>query len=284
MGQKRIKVVSETADAKSKKSKPDKKRTGKVPGLKGGQRVVMVSSESPAEQKKPAAEKELGLEATSPKERPLKKKGQPARGKPYQQAKTRLQQGRLYPLSEALDKIKEAKVTRFDGTVEAHLTLSKGEKSVRGKVKLPHGTGKKATVLVFGSSTKADIVGSDEVLVEIGAGKVPRVDLVLATAEWMPKLAKVAKFLGPKGLMPNPKTGTVTEEPDKVIQEVQDGAVTYRTDPSSPVIHLGIGKVSWERKKLEENLTTLINAVGSQRVVKLSLSSTMGPGVKIQLP
>jgi large subunit ribosomal protein L1 len=283
MGQKRIKVVTETPDTKSKKAKKEKQKTSKVPGLKGGQRVVMVTSEAPAEKKKPTVEKKVKPEVTPLKERLPKKRGQAGRGKRYQRAKAKLKKGYLYPLAEALDKIRQTSITRFDGMVEAHLTLKEDEKSAKGKVKLPHGTGKELTILVFGSSKKADLVGSDKLLVKIEAGKTPKVDIVLATPEWMPKLAKVAKFLGPKGLMPNPKTGTVTEEPDKVIKEVREGAIIYQTDPSSPVIHLGIGRVSWEGKKLKENLMALINAVGSQRVTKLSLSSTMGPGVKVQL-
>jgi large subunit ribosomal protein L1 len=160
--------------------------------------------------------------------------------------------------------------------VELHINLnpaSLGEKKdMRGSVSLPHGTGKQVRVLVADDAIIADVV----------EGKI-NFDILVASPAMMPKLAKVARILGPKGLMPNPKTGTVTEDTAKRARELTTGKVNFKTEPDQPLIHLLVGKVSFEDKKLVENVDAMLSAVGRGKIAKATLSATMGPGVKIEV-
>lgn len=288
MGQKRIKLFDETeAKAKALKEKKEKKKSARVPGLKGGQRVVMITGDEP----KPPKEKAKPIGETSQPEavgerlpRRPKKKGQPGRGKRYQEAISRFDQSRSYPLPDAVRLVKQTSVTRFPATVEVHLNLKKDQREFQGTVKLPHGTGKEKKILVFGPQGKgADLIGDEKLIAQISSGQLPNVDVILATPEWMPKLAKIAKFLGPKGLMPNPKAGTVTKDPEQEIKKIRQGYTGYRTEPKTPIIHFGVGRTDWEETKLVENLGALLDAIGLVRVAKLTLSATMGPGIKVVL-
>lgn len=280
MGQKRIRVISDRSREKqAEKAKKEKKKSAKVPGLKGGQRVAAITSE-PAGEEKPAKEEKLPGRAKT--KHPPKKKGQPARGKRYQRLSAQVSPDKTYPLEEAVKLVKKTSPTRFEATVEVHLSLKKTATGLRGRLNLPHGSGKSLKVLVFGDTAKsADIVGDQELINQISSGSLPQVDIALATPEWMPKLAKVAKFLGPKGLMPNPRSGTVTTDPDKEIKRIKSGQVEYRTETQAPLIHLSIGKTGWEPKKITENLKALLKEVGVHQLTKVVLSSTMGPGIQV---
>ena len=144
------------------------------------------------------------------------------------------------------------------------------KKDMRGSVSLPHGTGKQVRVLI----------ADDKIIADVAEGKI-NFDILVAAPSMMPKLAKVARILGPKGLMPNPKTGTVTEDTAKRAKELSTGKVNFKTEPDQPLIHLLIGKVSLDDKKLEENISAILDAVGRHKISKATLSATMGPGVKI---
>lgn len=205
------------------------------------------------------------------------------RGKKYQEALKTVDRTQFYSLLEAIKLAQQAGYSKFPGTLEAHInTLAK---NLRGLASLPHMSGKKLTILAFGKgadNSGADIVGTEETIAEIDKGKV-NFDVVVTTPEWMPKLAKVARILGPRGLMPNPKSGTITDNLAKVITDLKQGKTEYKTEPNGQVIHLAIGKTNQPVEEVAANIKVLTNTVGKSRIKKVTLASTMGPGVKVNL-
>lgn len=191
------------------------------------------------------------------------------RGKKYKAVASKVDKNTSYPLEEAIELVKILSTSSFVGALEAHIKI-KGE-GVRGVVTLPSGTGK----------TKKVAVADDATLEKLAAGKID-FDVLLATPAQMPKLAKFAKVLGPKGLMPSPKAGTVTEDIEKVTAEISGGRVEYRADKTG-VIHLSIGRLSFTTEQLAENYQALMQALASTKVLTVSLAPTMGPGIKVQL-
>lgn len=261
------------ADARREAKKAKKQKVEGV-GLKGGERVaVMEETEIKPEFKKLVEEVEKGNEV---KESPQKKRKARVRSKRYQEIAALVEKNRFYPLTEAIELLKKTSMTKFDGTVEIHVNLNKsslgGKNDLRGSVSLPHGTGKKITVAI----------ADEKIIADIAAGKI-EFDILVAHPSMMSKLAKVARVLGPKGLMPNPKTGTVTENPENRVKELSSGQVNFKTEPDQPVIHMSVGKVSFEGKKLEENIEAVLTAVGRNKILSATLSSTMGPGIKLAI-
>lgn len=183
-----------------------------------------------------------------------------------------IEKNKTYPLAEALELIKKTSYTKFDGSVDVHVRLNpakKNEDAVRGTVTLPHGTGRERKVVII----------NDEMIEKIEKGWLD-FDVAVATPEMMPKLAKLAKILGPKGLMPNPKSGTVTTDPEKTAEELKGGRVEFKADTLSNV-HQVIGKVSWADTKLTENFMAFIGALPKNRVKSVTIAPTMGAGVKV---
>ncbi len=193
--------------------------------------------------------------------------------------------GKLYPLNEAVELTKKLSYSKFVGTMEAHInTINTG---IRGLVSLPFVSGKKLQILAFGpnGSIKAGeniTLGDDSTIEEINKGKV-NFDLIITMPDWMPKLSKVARILGPRGLMPNPKNGTITNDLKKTIEGFQMGKTEYKTEPKAKVIHLGLGKLNQPTEELSANISVLLQTLGKSRVLKVSLSPTMGPSVKVDL-
>ncbi|MBR0038790.1 MAG: 50S ribosomal protein L1 [Lachnospiraceae bacterium] len=207
---------------------------------------------------------------------------------------------KLYEAKEAISVVKKNATAKFDETIELHIRTgcdSKyAEQQIRGSVVLPAGTGKKVKILVFAKDAKADeakaagadYVGVDEYVQKIQSEGWLDFDAVVATPDMMGTVGKLAKILGPKGLMPNPKTGTVTPDVTKIIGELKAGKVEYRLDKQN-LIHCPLGKASFSEDKLEENLNALMNAIVKARpqslkgtyLKSITLTSTMGPGVKI---
>ncbi len=205
-----------------------------------------------------------------------------------------------YDIKEALDIIEKMPKTKFDQTVELHVKLGVDSKhadqQVRGTVVLPNGTGKTQKVLVFAKGPKADeaekagadFVGAEELIPKIQNENWFDYDVVVATPDMMGVVGRLGKVLGPKGLMPNPKSGTVTMDVTKAIKEIKSGKVEYRLDKTN-IIHLGFGKVSFGADKLAENYDTIINAIikakpaaaKGQYIKSVSISTTMGPGLYI---
>jgi len=226
-------------------------------------------------------------------------------GKKYRAAAEKLDQNKIYPIDEALKLVKANKIAKFDESVEVHIKLSvdpkKGDQQMRGTVVLPHGTGKSKKVAVI-TSTKAkeakdagaDIVGGEELIEKIKSGNIfsgkDKFDILVATPEMMPKLAPVAKILGPKGLMPSPKTETVTDKIKETVGMLKKGKISFKNDDTSNV-HQVIGKISFEENKLAENFKIFIEAIRKAKpvavkgkfIISISLCSTMGPGIKVSL-
>ncbi|MGV8154050.1 MAG: 50S ribosomal protein L1 [Alkaliphilus sp.] len=224
----------------------------------------------------------------------------PKRGKKYQEAEKLINKVELYDYKSALELIKKTTVAKFDETVEAHIRLGvdsrHADQQVRGAIVLPHGTGKTVRVLVFAKGNKvteaeeagADYVGADDLAEKIKKENWFDFDVVVATPDMMGVVGKLGRTLGPKGLMPNPKSGTVTFDLEKAIKEIKAGKVEYRLDKTN-IIHVAIGKASFTNQQLEENFKTLLDAVikakpsaaKGQYLKSITLSNTMGPGVKV---
>ena len=222
------------------------------------------------------------------------------RGKRYQESAKLVDASKVYEAKEALDVIEKMPKTKFDQTVELHVKLGvdskHAEQQVRGTVVLPNGTGKTQKVLVFAKGDKAkeaeeagaDFVGAEELVPKIEKENWFDYDVIVATPDMMGVIGRLGKVLGPKGLMPNPKSGTVTMDVKKAIAEIKSGKVEYRLDKTN-IIHLGFGKVSFGAEKLLENYTTIIEAIikakpaaaKGQYIKSVSISTTMGPGMYI---
>ncbi len=222
------------------------------------------------------------------------------RGKRYQESAKLVDANKVYEAKEALDVIEKMPKTKFDQTVELHVKLGVDSKhadqQVRGTVVLPNGTGKTQKVLVFAKGDKAkeaeeagaDFVGAEELVPKIEKENWFDYDVIVATPDMMGVIGRLGKVLGPKGLMPNPKSGTVTMDVKKAIAEIKSGKVEYRLDKTN-IIHLGFGKVSFGAEKLLENYTTIIEAIikakpaaaKGQYIKSVSISTTMGPGMYI---
>ena len=222
------------------------------------------------------------------------------KGKKYLAQAEKFDKNKLYTKEEAVKLVKETSYTSFDASVEVamHLNLDtkKADQQLRGAVVLPHGTGKTKKVLVIakGEAAKlakeagADYVGDADMIDKIAKENWFDFDTLIATPEMMPALGKIGKLLGPKGLMPNPKTGTVTLDTKKAVEDVKKGRVEYRAD-SFGIVHVMIGKASFEEAKLLENLNAFVSVILRSKpatvkgtyVKSISLSSTMGPGIKV---
>ncbi len=214
-------------------------------------------------------------------------------------AEAKIEAGRQYKLSEACALVKETSFTKFDASVDIAVRLGvdprKANQMVRGVVTLPHGTGKQTRVLVLCTPDKeneakeagADFVGLDEYIDKIKAGWTD-IDVIICTPSVMAKIGAIGRILGPRGLMPNPKTGTVTMEVGKAVTEVKAGKIDFKVDKQG-VVHASIGKVSFDTVKLTENITEFLNTVMKLKpqalkgtyVKSIYLSSTMGPGICI---
>ncbi len=221
-------------------------------------------------------------------------------GKRYTELSKLVEKSTAYDPSEAIRLVQETGKAKFDETVEVHVRLGvdsrHADQQVRGTVVLPHGTGRTKKVLVFAKGPKADeataagadFVGAEELVTKIQQENWFEFDTIVATPDMMGVIGRIAKILGPKGLMPNPKAGTVTMDVTKAINEIKAGKIEYRLDKTN-LIHCPIGKVSFGQEKLEENFKTLMDAIvkakpaaaKGQYLKSVALSATMGPGIKV---
>ena len=224
------------------------------------------------------------------------------KGKKYLEALNRVDKTKVYSLDEAVKLVKETNVSKFDGSVEIAMRLNldtrKSDQQLRGAIVLPNGTGKEKKVLVvakgeFAKAAKeagADFVGDTDILEKIEKENWLDFDVMIATPDMMPLLGKLGKVLGPKGLMPNPKTGTVTTDVKKAVSDVKKGRVEYRTD-SYGIVHALVGKVSFTEEALCENIKSFVSVIVKSKpsavkgvyVKSVSLSTTMGPGIKLDI-
>ncbi len=220
-------------------------------------------------------------------------------GNRYNENSKKIDRDLTYSLSEAVGIIKSTAPTKFDETIDVCINLGvdprHADQIVRGTVSMPNGTGKDVSILVLAkgdavdkaSAAGANFAGSDEFLEKIKSGWTD-VDVIIATPEMMPELGKLGRVLGPRGLMPNPKTGTVTNDVEKAVQEVKSGKIEFKVEKNG-IIHAGVAKMSFDESKIIENIDAFIDAIqkakpsGAKGVYmkKVTLSSTMGPGIKI---
>ena len=222
------------------------------------------------------------------------------RGKKYVEAAKQVDRTVLYDKADAIALVKKCATAKFDETIEAHIRTGcdgrHADQQIRGAVVLPHGTGKKVRILVFAKDAKAeeakaagaDYVGAEELIPKIQNENWFEFDVVVATPDMMGVVGRLGRVLGPKGLMPNPKAGTVTMDVTKAINEIKAGKIVYRLDKTN-IIHVPIGKASFTEEQLADNFQTLIDAINKakpaavkgQYLRSVTLTSTMGPGVKL---
>ena len=270
-------------------------------------------SKKALEEAKEKAEKEARKEAgdTSPVDEDAeenKKKGpKPVtrprierRGKKYQEVAKKIESGKKYSLNDALKLATETSPAKFDASVEIHIRLGvdprQADQNIRANVSLPNGTGKDVKVAVFAPESEheaakkagADIIGAEEFTKQLEKEEL-NFDVLVAVPQYMPKLGKFARLLGPRGLMPNPKAGTVSTDVAKAVTEAKSGKVEYRVDKQS-IVHLSIGKVSFGAKKLVENANAFFDSLNSQKpsslkgsyIKGITITTTMGPGIKVE--
>ncbi|MFY9125887.1 MAG: 50S ribosomal protein L1 [Defluviitoga tunisiensis] len=226
----------------------------------------------------------------------------PKRGKKYKEVSKLVDKTKTYNIEEAIELIKKVSYTKFDGTVELHIVLGidpkKSDQNVRGTISLPNGTGKSVRVLVFAEGEKAeqarqagaDYVGSDDLIEKINSEGWTDFDVAIATPDMMRKIARLGKVLGPRGLMPSPKAGTVTEDIAQAVKEFKAGKVEVRNDRTGN-IHVPVGKVSFNNEALKENILSALEQINKMKpesskgkfIKKATISPTMGPAIVIDL-
>ncbi|MBI4033558.1 50S ribosomal protein L1 [Candidatus Saccharibacteria bacterium] len=281
------------------------KKAGPQATAKAGRRSAKAVKETEEkvakeERKKSAAEADTKSQEPTVVIKPARSREERA-GRKYREAAKEIDKSKTYNLAEAVDLAAKTSTAKFDATVEMHINLAvdpkQADQNVRDMVSMPHGTGKTSTIAVFAEGDDAeaakkagaDIAGSDEILSALEKEQID-FDILISTPELMAKLGKYARLLGPKGLMPNPKSGTVTADVSKAVKEAKAGRVEYRVDQSG-IIHLGIGKVSFGPQKLLENAQTVAASVRSAKPASVKgayvksayVSSTMGPSIKTEI-
>lgn len=222
-----------------------------------------------AEKKAEDGKEEVKVEEKAEKEAPRVIVVKP-RGKKHKASLAKVDKSKSYTVEEAVVLMKKAKWAAFDESVEIHMNVDKT--GIKGEVDLPHSIGKTTRVVIL----------DDKVLDDLAAGKI-EFDVLVTHPSFMPKLAKFAKILGPKGLMPNPKAGTISPKPEEVVKKFAKGMLRWKTEPKFPLVHQLLGKLSYEDAKIVENVKAFVAAVGKPHITGAFLKSTMGPSVKIDL-
>jgi len=301
------KQPSEAAETPAEAVTEDAPEAVEKPTAKAGKRSEKALKES-AEKLEKEARKEAGdtapqsddAEATVKKgPRPVTRPRIERRGKAYRKVAELVEKGKVYSLSEAVELTTKTNAAKFDASVELHIRLGvdprQADQNIRATVSLPHGSGKTIRVAVFApeadhaaaKTAGADIVGDEEFLKQLDREEL-NFDTLITAPAYMPKLGKYARLLGPRGLMPNPKSGTVATDVAKAVSEAKAGKVEYRVDKQA-IVHVGIGKVSFGAAKLTANAQAFLDSLKSQKPSSLkggyvrtaSLTTTMGPGIKV---
>ncbi len=284
--------VEEAPETEEKFAKSGKKSKKHIEEVKAEEERQARKAERKAEEKADAEKPKGKAPVTRPKiER---------RGKKYQESAKKIEKGKVYSLEEALKLAVETNPVKFDATVEAHVRLGvdprQADQNIRTTVVLPNGNGKSVRVAVFApldeakkaKANGADIAEDEEFLKRLDKGSID-FDILISTPAYMPKLGKYARLLGPKGLMPNPKAGTVTTDIEKAVKEAKAGKVEYRVDKQS-IVHIGLGKVSFGDKKLVENANVFFDSLKAQKpasikgsfVKSIFITTSMGPSISVE--
>lgn len=267
-------IEKKQKEAARKRAEKKKKKIKGV-GLKGGERMVQVEVDQGQLEKERKA-RELIEKGDIKKKKKFIKIKHP-RGKRYLEAKKKIEQSyqkkgdTSLSIKEAISLLKKISFTRFDQAVELHLNLVKT--GLKGEVELPHGTGKKLKIRVV----------DDQFLEQLAAGRLEPIDFLVTHPSYMPRLAKFAKILGPKRLMPSPKAGTVSDKPEAVVERLKKGLVRWKTESKFPLVHQIVGRLSFKEQALEENVAALIASVGEKNIKEAYIKSTMSPSIKIEI-
>lgn len=286
-----------------KKAKPDVKDEVKdtersKTTAKAGKRSSKALKEAEEQATKKTRSEEVKSRPAKPAQKPTRSKFE-RRAKGYRKVAEKIEKDKLYSLDEAIEISKSTSPIKFDASIELHVNLNvdprQAEQNIRDSLVLPSGSGKNLKIAALTDdpeaalSAGADIAGGDDLISEIDKGNI-NFDILIATPALMPKLGKYARVLGPKGLMPNPKSGTVTNDIKKVVSEAKAGRVEYRVD-SSGIVHLAVGKVSFETSGLKDNILAIIGSIRSNKPTSIKsnymksayLTTSMGPSVKVDL-
>lgn len=284
MGKTKIKTIDDSAPEEEKKPKPQKVKKPEDALVAKLKEELGITEEK----KQPVTEKQTTEKLKSEnlpagrQDRKLETDNR-KRGKKYQAAKKQVE-NTAYSIPEAVELVKKTSYSSFTGSLEAHINTS--QKNLRGFVSLPFLDAKSIKILVFGPETNIEGVtfGNDQTIEEILKGKTD-FDVLISTPQWMPKLAKAAKILGPKGLMPNPKNGTISPQENlkKTVESFKTGKTEFKTEPKGSVIHLKLGSLNQPNEELVANIKSLLICLGKSKIEKVVLASTMGPGVKLSL-
>lgn len=274
MGKIRVKTLGDDEQEKQQKEELKRKKQAKKAEEKAAAKTVEeqeveVKTEKITEEPKVEVREEVP-ESKKEKKEKFQKKQQTFHSTSYFALAELVDKKKLYTVNEALELLEKLQRKKFDETVELHInTVTSG---VSGSVTLPHGTGKKTRVAI----------ASDAIIAEVEKGII-NFDILVAEPQIMAKLAKVAKILGPKGLMPNPKNGTISDKPEEVVKKYEGGQISFKTEGKAPLLHLTVGKMSFGAKKLAENIESMLKAVKKANIVNVTLKSTMSPGVKLKI-
>ena len=304
-------IEAAIAEAEQPKAKSEEKEViaeREAPVAKAGKRSQKAIEEAEAKAEK-EARKESGDTTPQSDEaeahvkkgpKPITRSRLERRGKKYQEAAKKVEKGKVYSLAEAVKLATETSTTSFDASVEVHVRLGvdprQADQNVRATVALPHGTGRTVRVAVFApegdhkaaKAAGADIVGDEEFLKQLDKEEL-NFDVLVATPQYMPRLGKYARLLGPRGLMPNPKSGTVATDVAAAVKDAKTGKVEYRVDKQA-IVHLAIGKVSFGADKIADNAKAFFDSLASQKpssikgiyIKSITLTTTMGPGVRVE--
>ena len=263
---------------RSKDKKKDKIKV-RAPGQKGGERSVVVEQDQEMTKKLEKAKKLIEKEPEKEEENKKVKKARKARkrGQKFLLAKREIDKNtteknklKLILLQDAIALLKKTSYTKFDETVEIHIKVIK--EGLRGEVDLPNPTGKKIRVKIV----------DDVVLDSIERGKID-FDVLITHPSYMGRIAKLAKILGPKGLMPNPKSGTISDKPEELAKKYEKGIIKWKTEAKAPLIHQIVGKLSYDDKKILDNIKALIDSIGKSNIVDLYITSSMSPSIKVDI-
>jgi large subunit ribosomal protein L1 len=254
-----------TQENKKKKLAAEEKDTVKVKTRKAKTEITEdATSETPVE-----ASPEVTTETAETVETETKTRTAKVRGKKYQAAKKKVDPAKYYALNDALKLVKDTSFSKFDGKIEAHVTII-GEAGTIGDIAFPH----------LKTAEKKIVILNDTILAEIKEGKI-NFDILIATPVTMSRLLPFARTLGPKGLMPNPKNGTLTDKPEEAVKKLSVAKTSLKTEKKAPIIHIVVGSVSQPTEELAENVAELIKVIKSPKIKKLALCATMGPSVKV---
>ena len=299
MAEEEVKTTEEIVEAAAETTTPEAEETFAKSGKKSKKHIEEVKAEEERQARK--AERATSDAAEKPKgAKPVTRPRIERRGKKYQESFKMIEKGKVYTLKEAIELAIKTSPVKFDAALEAHVRLGvdprQADQNIRTTLVLPNGNGKTVRVAVFApldvckaaKAAGADIAEDEEFLKQLDKGEI-NFDILISTPQYMPKLGKYARVLGPKGLMPNPKAGTVTMDVEKAVKEAKAGKVEYRVDKQS-IVHIGLGKVSFGTDKLLENANAFFESLKSQKPASLKgtyvktvfVTTTMGPSISVE--